>query len=177
MQASPIPMNHVEFRGELEFLSNFTAADHELTLNISNDSWQHMCISSHSVEHLFQAAKATRREDIDRILDTATPGQAKRIGGSIVKRDDWEAVRFDIMVSLLEQKFAPGTRLAGLLLATGTRELIEWNIWHDTTWGRCTCIGHSGDGDNLLGRALMLVRSRLQALIDQPSIIADESAQ
>lgn len=43
------------------------------------------------------------------------------------------------------------------LLATGSAELIEGNVWNDTFWGVCR-----GRGQNHLGRILMEVRDGLR---------------
>jgi predicted NAD-dependent protein-ADP-ribosyltransferase YbiA (DUF1768 family) len=60
------------------------------------------------------------------------------------------------MISFLDQKFASGTRLAGLLVATGDATIVEGNTWGDAYWGVC-----GGVGKNRLGELLMAKRSRL----------------
>ena len=47
------------------------------------------------------------------------------------------------------------------LLATGDRELIE-DSWRDDFWGW----GPNRDGQNMLGKLWMEIRSELRALID-----------
>jgi predicted NAD-dependent protein-ADP-ribosyltransferase YbiA (DUF1768 family) len=40
-------------------------------------------------------------------------------------------------------------------------EIVEWNTWHDRTWGKCTCPICKGEGENLLGEILMKLRDEM----------------
>lgn len=82
-----------------------------------------------------------------------TAGQAKRRGYRVKLRDDWELVKLGIMEDLVRQKFNEKT-LGDMLLATGDAELVEGNDWGDKFWGVC-----DGEGQNMLGKILMKVRS------------------
>lgn len=132
--------------------SNFDPAPVTCTLGVHHPT----------VEHAYQAEKTTDRAERERIAALPTPGQAKRAGRHLRLRDDWERTKVVAMLHLLRQKFAPGTEHARALLATGDTELIEWNRWHDRTWGKCTCERCGGAGLNLLGLTLMRVRAELQ---------------
>lgn len=116
-----------------------------------------------TVEHAFQAMKTLERGERERIAALATPGMAKRAGRKVRLRSDWESVKEQLMIDLLRQKFARGSDHAQALLATGDEQLVEWNTWHDRVWGRCTCGRCRGQGRNLLGQALMLIREELRA--------------
>ena len=95
------------------------------------------------------------------IRNCSTPGAAKRMGRSIHLRADWDAVRIDVMLTLLRAKFSIPT-LAARLLDTGDAELVEGNTWHDNFWGDCHCARCAGiPGQNWLGAGLMVVRSEL----------------
>lgn len=107
-----------------------------------------------SVEHAYQAAKTTKRSERARFL-TGTPGQAKRAGRQLQIRDDWEQIKVETMLLLLRAKFSH-SGLAYLLRGTGSAHLEEGNTWGDTFWGVCR-----GQGENMLGRLLMQVRSEL----------------
>ena len=78
--------------------------------------------------------------------------------------EDWTmggyGSRWQAMVAVLCGKFAMGSELADMLLATGDAFLLEHNSVHgrDTTWSNNAV----GDGKNWLGMALMVVRDRLR---------------
>lgn len=116
-----------------------------------------------TVEHAFQAMKSLDKGERERIAALPTPGKAKRAGRQVTLRRDWEEVKQTVMRFLLRQKFARGTQHAERLLATGDADIVEWNRWHDRTWGRCVCERCGGAGENLLGEALMRVRAELQS--------------
>lgn len=66
------------------------------------------------------------------------------------------------MQALLEQKFSQEP-LRSQLLATGGKELIEGNVWHDNFWGVCQCADCKklvkGRWGNKLGEMLMRIRN------------------
>lgn len=105
------------------------------------------------VENAYQAAKCYMEHDRKRFL-TISPAEAKKLGNAIPLRDDWEQVKYDIMLALVFEKFwrHPDKRRA--LLETGNRYLEETNHWNDRTWGVC-----NGVGTNWLGDILMKVRA------------------
>jgi predicted NAD-dependent protein-ADP-ribosyltransferase YbiA (DUF1768 family) len=65
-------------------------------------------------------------------------------------------VKVKLMFVLVTEKFKQNPELKQKLLETGNQELIEGNTWNDTFWGVC-----NGQGQNWLGKILMLVRSEL----------------
>lgn len=91
-------------------------------------------------------------------------GEAKQVGRKLKLRLGWEDMRLDIMNRLLLQKFSD-LDLQAKLLATGNEELVEGNWWHDQFWGDCTCVRHSGPGENHLGKLLMHVREYYRGLL------------
>ena len=112
-----------------------------------------------STEHAYQAAKTTDKiKRIDFLCQARTASQAKRLGGKLPLRSDWEIVKIPIMEELVEQKFTEIPDLCELLKETAPAELIEGNNWGDTFWG--TVNGH---GKNWLGNILMDVRAKLLA--------------
>ena len=134
------------FRGEYRFLSNF----------YWHNGW--------TVEHLFQAAKATNEKDRKYVIAADSPNEAKKRGHEIKCREDWEDnVDVQTMLVLLRMKFSiPEMRKK--LLATSDQELVEGNWWHDNKWGNCTCARLKkceAPGRNLLGRLLMHVRQEI----------------
>lgn len=132
-----------DFRGAHAYLSNFFYEADGLT-----------------IEHRFQAAKATSEEDHHWILSAKTPNDAKRIGRRIDLRADWEQVKDQVMLDLVREKFATPS-LGSLLIATGDAELVEGNTWGDRYWG---VDRSSGIGLNRLGQTLMVVRGELRGV-------------
>lgn len=129
------------FRGAYRYLSNFYVEKDGLTL-----------------EHRFQAAKATNQIDQNYVLNAPLANEAKVRGHEISLRPDWEGVKDQVMLDLVRTKFAPGSKLADWLLATHPAELVEGNTWGDTYWGASL---YSGKGQNRLGKILMQVRQEL----------------
>lgn len=107
-----------------------------------------------TVEHAFQAAKATTLEDHERVRTAPGPGYAKMEGRRITLRDDWEKVKYEVMLECLRAKFAIPS-FKGRLLSTGDRELRE-DSPTDFVWG------YRNNGQNLLGKALMTIRAELR---------------
>lgn len=134
------------FHGEFRWLSNFYLAP-------IKDSQGNVYPS---LEHAYQAAKATTEAERMFIGSAPTPKKAKQRGSKLKPPPDWDARKIDVMRSLLMLKFAPGSHLAKRLIETGNRELEEGNDWGDRFWGVC-----EGHGDNWLGRLLMELRDEL----------------
>lgn len=111
-----------------------------------------------TVEHAYQAAKTFDPHQREVIRGLPKPGQAKRAGRAFKARPDWPAVKVDVMLDLLRQKFRRRSRLAHHLEITGDAELIEGNTWGDYFWGVC-----EGRGANALGNLLMKVRAENRA--------------
>jgi ribA/ribD-fused uncharacterized protein len=108
-----------------------------------------------SVEAAYQASKtldAKTRES----FSTVNPSESKRMGRSVVLRENWSTLKECIMLDLLRIKFS-NANLAQRLLDTRECLLIEGNQHHDTYWGVCR-----GVGKNRLGILLMQVRGELK---------------
>jgi ribA/ribD-fused uncharacterized protein len=131
------------FSGEYRFLSNF----YPVAIVLDGEQYS-------SVEHAYQAAKTLDPLKRKRFLNISAPA-AKRLGRSITLRPDWEDFKLDIMFNLLQRKFR-NPELRRKLKDTGDAILIEGNHWGDTFWGIC-----KGDGYNMLGQMLMLVRDEI----------------
>ena len=134
------------FNGEYRFLSNF------YPVFITVEEASGILITYPSVEHTYQAMKTLDTGQRLVICKLKTPGEAKRAGRNVTLREDWEQVKFDVMLDLLRLKFKQAD-LRDRLVATIGQELIEINNWSDTYWGVC-----NGVGTNHLGRLLMVVR-------------------
>ncbi len=129
------------FTGDHRFLSNFWSVRIKM-----GSEWYR------TVEHAYAASKSLDQDFRRRVRSTHGAAGARRLGRSVVLREDWEDVKLDVMESLLRQKFRE-PQLKLWLMATGQRELVEGNHWGDRFWGQC-----DGEGENHLGRLLMEVR-------------------
>ncbi len=134
-----------KFRGKYLFLSNMYECP------IVYRGLKYRC-----AEAAFQSAKTLDTEEQKRF--TAMDGPtAKKYGYKVKLRDDWKAMKFDVMVEVVEAKFQQNPALLQKLIATGQEELVEGNTWGDTYWGRC-----NGYGQNNLGKILMELRGSYQ---------------
>ena len=131
------------FSGEYDFLSNFHP----------NQPDSHV-----TVEHLFQAEKATGQSDYDFIMSSETPSLAKKRGRMITLRKDWESVKYELMYKCLVRKFK-NADMRERIIFTGCAYLEEGNSWHDNEWGACSCERcFNLSKRNMLGLLLMRVR-------------------
>ncbi len=126
----------------------------------------------HTAEHWMMVRKAQLfqdREMIEKIIQSPTPGEAKKLGREVKNfdRGHWDAFKFDIVVQGNLLKFSQNEAMGYWLRNTGQRILVEASPV-DYIWG----IGMGSDhkqvhnpntwqGENLLGYALMEVRKKL----------------
>lgn len=96
-------------------------------------------------------------------FSTMLPSEAKRAGRRVTLREDWESIKYDLMVAVLEAKFTQNKELGEVLKSTGDATIVEDTTgWHDNLCGSCSCPRCDGiTGQNLLGKALMQVRDEL----------------
>jgi len=137
------------FVGDYAFLSNFYPC--EISFVFTGDAFK-PTVKAPSVEHAYQAQKATNIWDVLKVVNCYKAGDAKRMGRNIKIRPEWEAIKLEVMEDLLRLKFKSPVLLK-MLLATGDHELVEGNTWGDIYWGVC-----GKGGQNHLGRLLMMLR-------------------
>jgi len=138
------------FRGDYRFLSNFY---------ISSFSFHWVDGNSYSVdtvEHAYQACKATNDSDFYYVQSSPTAAISKTRGQEIKCRYDWDDVKFKVMYQLLKKKF-DNPYMKNKLIETGDAILIEGNDWGDEEWGMI----QGSWGNNKLGKLLMQVRKEL----------------
>ena len=160
------------FTGEYDFLSNFHTGPGGFC--VSGLGYGGTFVTSSEVA--YQAFKAADPAVQAKIINAATPGEAKRLGRQVRPLPEWwEHRRKAIMLDVLLAKFsAPWYH--DRLLATGDAVLIEGNHWGDDYWGAVPYDGPSDHwatmlpiwqapvpgqvlaGHNWLGRLLMMVR-------------------
>ena len=143
-----------QFKGECGFLSNFYSSQFTCRFALI----QRKDYVFPSVEHFYQASKATTAEDFDKVMLCATASETKKIGGRIQLIPSWEANKDSVMLEGVWAKFSQNPYLQQKLLATGKEGLIEGNYWNDKYWGVCL---KTNQGQNKLGHLLMHVRQVL----------------
>jgi ribA/ribD-fused uncharacterized protein len=131
-------------------------------------------VSFASAEHYMMWRKALLFDDpstASRVLAASSPGAAKALGRQVsgFAESTWVASRMEIVVTANLAKFGQDPALRSYLLGTGSRVLVEaspldrvWGIGLEASDPRAADPS-SWLGLNLLGEALMEVRSRLSA--------------
>lgn len=105
-------------------------------------------VSFYSVENFYQAMK-TELFDTFKMVSKLSPGDSKKWSRTITPRPDWNDIKIDVMKFALLKKFSNEEWMNRLQKHRG--EIIEWNNWDDTFWGKCI---YSKIGHNHLGRLL-----------------------
>ncbi len=105
-----------------------------------------------NAEAAFQAQKCVDKTDKYKFI-ALNGAQAKAMGKRVELREDWDAVKLDVMYKVLQAKFAQNPDLYNKLKDTGSEEIIETNWWYDRYWGV-----YNGEGENHLGKLLMWIR-------------------
>ncbi len=118
-----------------------------------------------SVEHAYQAAKIQSKKVMlsdgtgyvsrsDFINLTAS--QVKKLGKKILLPHNWDDIKLEIMIELVNLKFQD-TNFRKMLFDTGSKHLEERNSWGDVYWGT----DETGRGENHLGKILMNIRAKI----------------
>ncbi len=123
-------------------------------------------------EQQFIAAKARLFNDSDAlkvIMGTDDPSVQKRAGRLVqnYNNEEWEKVRYQVMLEAVKSKFFQNKKLGKILLSTKNKTIVEYGP--DKIWG-CGLYPQDLDilsqdkwpGTNLLGKVLMEVRNKLQ---------------
>lgn len=111
-------------------------------------------------EHAYHWEKFEGHSDIQFIIRESTSAHAAFKNAEAHKqwrRADWDQVKVAAMYGILRCKAAQHEYVRRKLLATGDRELIE-DAWRDDFWGW----GPNRDGQNMLGRLWMQIRSEMR---------------
>lgn len=141
------PIRFYGRQGPCPWLSNFAFTP---IVDTNGQLWR-------TAEHAYQAMKFTDPVHRAAVHQAETPAAAKQLGRSFPLRPDWEGMKVDVMRRVLSRKFCAGSELAGLLLETSGRALIE-DSPTDFFWG----IGRDQSGRNMLGFLLEERRAWLE---------------
>lgn len=120
-----------------------------------------------SAEHAWQSCKfAVASPDLaKRIREAETVDAAIMISntdGIDKVREDWNAVRYEILLKILRAKFQQHSELRDKLLETGDRMLV--NVDTDR-WTGMSASGGIATGANNMGKALIQVRQELRSSV------------
>ena len=135
------------FRGHMSELSNF----YPCHIQMYNRNFK-------SSEAAFQYATALehgKKGIAEDIRQAPNALKAKELAHNIEQTDQWQNKKSDIMWEILEEKARQCERFKKKLIDTGDDTLIEDT--KDDYWGR----GPNGNGKNMLGTLLMLLRQKL----------------
>ena len=118
-----------------------------------------------------KAALFADRTAYDAIIASDSPGKAKALGRQVANYNDatWQAARFAVVCSVYLGKFRLNPALQTFLLNSGDKILVEASP-QDRIWGIGLAASdpraadpRQWQGENLLGFALMQVRTELRA--------------
>lgn len=116
-----------------------------------------------TAEHAYQAGKAAKPAVREWILQAPTPALAAMAAHGLYTWDivpNWANIKVDRMRAVLRAKFSQHEYLRQLLLATGSRRLVEAGTTNNAVnrfWGEV-----NGKGENTLGKLLMELRDQLR---------------
>lgn len=141
-------------------LSNFSA----FSLN-----WRHLMFATSEAAYHYEkfsfidsqgaCSNAEQNQIASQILHAPSAHEAFKIAerNKALRRKDWDAVKFEVMLRILRAKVSQHEYVRRKLLATGSRELVE-DSWRDDVWGW----GPNRTGQNMLGRLWMQIRDEVR---------------
>lgn len=135
------------FKDEYEFLSNMYLCKIEYNGHVFDSS-----------EHAYQCSKTVNVDDFFRLKNIQNPHKVKTESRNILKRDDWDLIKVDIMEEIVRIKFQI-PELKQKLITTGKIEIVELNWWGDDFWG---VYDKTMKGKNILGKLLMKIREEIK---------------
>lgn len=113
-----------------------------------------------TAEHAFQYRKFQDSDPrwASKIRQAKSPVEAKRLGWErIIDRQEWDAMRRDVMTEIVRAKTAQHADVYNALLATGDKAIVLKDTGKDKYWGA----GRDDKGHNNLGKIWMFIRTEL----------------
>lgn len=118
-------------------------------------------------EHYYMSKKTNDPDHKEAIRTANTPKKAKELAGPegiITLVENWEEIKFDVMCEAIYLKFSQNDYIRLELISTRDASLHE--DCPDKVWGGGP---NYPDGQDLLGKALMVVRARLIDDVEEKS--------
>jgi len=150
--------------GDLGYLSNFYPCFFKET---SSSEYTYNCSEQFFMKKKQELFDSNNKILSQSILSETNPSNIKIYGRKVCNYNDkeWERVRYDIMYTALILKFSQNPNLLKKLLETGSSILVEASPY-DGIWGIKQkyfngITDKDWKGQNLLGKCLMEVRSKL----------------
>ena len=137
----------IYFRGAKSSFSNFYMTP--------IDAWGQRFQSTEHGYAYYKALEMKEPAKAEEILQAPNARLAKSIGDKVETNQHWQQIKQGVMYHLLQQKAKQCRKFNLDLSATKDNALVE-DTEHEY-WGR----GKEGEGQNILGRLLMTVRSKL----------------
>lgn len=138
----------------------FKAYKNGNTVGLSNFSLHHITSdigTFYTSEAMFQASKnKTDNDYVKKLTTIVNPQTARNIGKKIKTDSSWNNNQFKIMTDILYLKCVQNKEVLSTVLKSGLRPFVQHTIT-DRYWGD----GGNGRGQNLLGKAWNVVRSRI----------------
>ena len=162
-----------QFKNDLFFLSNMFKMPIQMSeKNITPSKLERFksyfkfdnCIYP-STENLYQALKNKQLNKRFEFL-IVNPFEAKKLGRQISRNDiifGWDMSRLIAMEICIDLKFNSYKYLAENLINTPDEDIVEWNTWGDTFWGKCL---NTLEGADNLGKILRAKKYELQNTIN-----------
>lgn len=126
-----------------------------------------LSITSEKFYMLMKAVAFHDYESITLISNSTTPREAKKLGRKVKNYDQkvWDKIKFSVMMSAIRLKVSIDEDFKDILLASEDKILVEaspldriWGIGYDE---KDALANIDNWGENLLGKALMNVRTEL----------------
>lgn len=146
-----------QFEGDYRFLSNSYMIGFGMSPRGRGMWWRGFLVPT--AEHAYQLSKAATLEEAKEIANSLAPMEARRRGRGVELVAGWEHMKLQVMTNVLRIKFQ-NKQCREKLIATGDSHLEGGNTWGDQIWG-VSPVG--GEGMNLLGHCLMMVRSEIRS--------------
>ncbi len=143
-----------QFKNEYRWLSNFYPCE----LSFRGKRYP-------SVEYAYMSAKSEDKEWKMMCADaTEKQSKIKKKSQHLELVPDWAFIKIEVMRECLNLKFSQEP-FKTWLIETGDIHLQEGNTWGDKFWGVDL---ETGEGENLLGRLIMMIRADLQDRSPKP---------
>lgn len=135
--------------------------------NLYQSTTAHNGLYYQSAESAFQASRCCTLHDRKSFADLNGIGngyQAKELIRHFRHREEYTEQSVTAMIDIVTDKFYRNPILLDKLLATGDKDIVNGNNWHDIFWG---VDSRTGEGQNWLGLILQTVRNTADSTLQE----------